>query len=63
MTSLVSTNYFSSNVKTIDSREVAEMIDVRHTNLIRTIENYIDAISANSKLSLLNYFNNRVENF
>lgn len=41
---------------TLDSREVAEMVDKRHANLIRDIENYISVISTNSDLSSLDFF-------
>ena len=40
----------------LDSREVAEMVGKRHANLIRDIENYINVISENSKLSFQNFF-------
>ena len=56
MTSLVSTNYFNSNVKTIDSREVSEMIQKKHGHLCRDIQNYIDVLSTNPILDSLDYF-------
>ena len=56
MISLVSTNFISSSRCVLDSREVAEMIDVRHDNLIRTIENYINVISQTPKLRVDKYF-------
>lgn len=40
----------------VDSREVAEMLDKRHANLVRDIENYQDILSQNSKLSSDEYF-------
>lgn len=43
--------------KTIDSREVAEMVDKRHTDLIRDIDNYISAISENADLRSQDFFN------
>ena len=39
-----------------DSREIAEMVDKRHANLCRDIEQYIGTISTNSKLSSLDFF-------
>ena len=30
----------TSTIETIDSREVAEMIEVRHDNLVKKIRNY-----------------------
>lgn len=38
-----------------DSREVAEMIDKQHSNLIRDIRNYEDILT-NSKMNSLNFF-------
>lgn len=40
----------------LDSREVAEMVGKRHANLIRDIENYIEVMGQNSKLSSSNFF-------
>ena len=40
----------------LDSREVAEMVGKRHANLIRDIENYIEVMGKNSKLSSSNFF-------
>lgn len=40
----------------VDSRQVAEMIDKRHDNLIRDIENYISILSQTSKLRADNFF-------
>lgn len=45
-----------ANVDTLESREVAEMIPMRHADLLRSIEGYITAISANAKLRSLDYF-------
>jgi len=45
-----------ANVKTIDSREVAQMVDMRHADLIRNIESYIATISENAKLRSQDYF-------
>lgn len=39
----------------VDSREVAEMIEMRHDNLIRKVCNYVDILT-NSKLSSLDFF-------
>lgn len=39
-----------------DSRDVAEMTDKRHGNLVRDIENYLSAILQNSKLSSDDFF-------
>lgn len=52
MNELISIN----NVATIDSREVAEMISVRHADLLRSIESYIATISENAKLRSQDYF-------
>ena len=43
------------NAKTINSREVAEMIEMRHADLIRKIETYRDILT-NAKLRSLDYF-------
>lgn len=40
----------------LDSREVADMVGKRHANLIRDIENYIEVMGKNSKLSSSNFF-------
>lgn len=40
----------------IDSREVAEMVDKRHANLVRDIENYQEVLSQNSNLSSDDFF-------
>lgn len=52
MNELISIN----NVATIDSREVAEMISIRHADLLRNIESYIATISENAKLRSQDYF-------
>lgn len=40
----------------LDSREVADMVGKRHANLIRDIENYIEVMGQNSKLSSDDFF-------
>lgn len=40
----------------LDSREVAEMVGMRHDHLIRNIENYIDVMSQNPKLGADDFF-------
>mgnify|MGYP001059116016 CR=1 FL=1 len=40
----------------IDSREVAEMVEKRHSDLIRSIKGYIDVISTDAKLRSLDFF-------
>ena len=35
---------------TLDSREVAEMVGMRHADLMRNIDHYIEVISENAKL-------------
>lgn len=40
----------------IDSREVAEMVGKRHSDLLRDIENYAGVILANANLRLPNFF-------
>ena len=44
-----------SPVETIDSREVAEMVDMRHDNLLKKVGNY-EKILLNSKLSSVDFF-------
>lgn len=44
-----------SPVETIDSREVAEMVDMRHDNLLKKVSNY-EKILLNSKLSSVDFF-------
>lgn len=45
-----------NNIGYFDSRQVAKMIDKRHDNLIRDIENYISVLSQTSKLRADNFF-------
>lgn len=45
-----------ANKDTLPSREVAKMVDMRHTDLLRNIENYIAVISENAKLRSQDYF-------
>lgn len=40
----------------VDSREIAEMTNKRHADLVRSIENYESVISTNAKLRSLDYF-------
>lgn len=44
-----------SPVETIDSREVAEMVEMRHDNLLKKVSNY-EKILLNSKLSSVDFF-------
>lgn len=46
----------NENVPVIDSREIAKMVGMRHDNLCRNIQHYIDVIGKNSKLSSSNFF-------
>lgn len=41
---------------TLDSREVAEMVDMRHDHLIRNIDHYIDVMNQNPKLGADGFF-------
>lgn len=41
---------------TLDSREVAEMVGMRHDHLIRNIDHYIDVMSQNPKLGADDFF-------
>lgn len=41
---------------TLDSREVAEMVGMRHDHLIRNIDHYIDVMSQNPKLGTDDFF-------
>ena len=41
---------------TLDSREVAEMVGMRHADLMRNIDHYIEVISTNAKLRSLDFF-------
>lgn len=45
----------TSAIETIDSREVAEMVDMRHDNLLKKVSNY-EKILLNSKLSSVDFF-------
>lgn len=45
----------TQSVETLDSREVAEMIDIRHTDLLRKVSNY-EVILTNAKLRSLEFF-------
>src|SRR5699024_8944629 len=49
------TNLQVKEILTLDSREVAEMVEKRHANLIRDIETYINYLN-NSKMSSLDFF-------
>ena len=40
----------------LGSRDVAEMVGMRHDHLIRNIDHYIEVISTNPKLGSLNFF-------
>ena len=44
------------NIDTLDSREVAEMVDKTHAHLCRDIHAYIEAILTNPDLDSLDYF-------
>lgn len=41
---------------TVDSREVAELIEKDHSHLLRDIRQYCNVISTNPKLDLLDFF-------
>ena len=43
-------------VKTINSREVAEMVEKEHFHLMRDIKTYIDAIKDNPNLDSRDFF-------
>lgn len=45
-----------ANVDTLDSREVADMVEKKHSNLCRDIQGYIEGISTDSDLNPLDYF-------
>lgn len=49
-------NDLIQSAKTIDSREVAEMIGKRHDHLIRDIDGYIEVISKTPTLGCSNFF-------
>ena len=40
----------------VDSREVAEMVDKRHADLVRSIENYLVVLGQNAKLRSDDFF-------
>ena len=48
-------NLITNHVETIDSREVAEMVEMRHDNLIKKIRNYVDILDS-SKLRSQDFF-------
>ncbi len=59
ISNLVEFNVQNNNgILVVDSRIVADMVDKRHNNLVRDIENYIEILknSQNSKLSFDNFF-------
>lgn len=43
-------------LQVLDSREVAEMVGMRHADLMRNIDHYIEVISTNAKLRSLDFF-------
>ena len=45
-----------NNHMVLDSREVAEMVGMRHADLMRNIDHYIEVISTNAKLRSLDFF-------
>lgn len=45
-----------NNQMVLDSREVAEMVGMRHADLMRNIDHYIEVISTNAKLRSLDFF-------
>lgn len=45
-----------NNQTVIDSRKVAEMIDKRHTDLLRDIDHYVEVISENAELRFQDFF-------
>ena len=48
-------NLITNHVETIDSREVAEMVEMQHKNLLKKIRNY-ENILLSSKLSSVEFF-------
>lgn len=46
---------FNNEVETLDSREVAEMLGVRHSDLVRKINRYVDVLT-NADLRPLDFF-------
>lgn len=49
-------NGLIKNELTLDSREVAEMVDKNHSHLLRDIRGYEESISTNPKLDSLDFF-------
>lgn len=45
----------NSEVQTIDSREVAEMLEMRHADILRKVDQYVEVLT-NAKLRSLDYF-------
>ena len=45
-----------NGVLLVDSRDVAEMVEKKHSNLMRDIRGYAKVISTNSRLNLLDFF-------
>lgn len=54
-TELVSTNQTEGQAIAIDSREVADMVNVRHTDLMRKINGYVETLE-NAKLRSQDFF-------
>jgi Rha family phage regulatory protein len=49
-------DYLTKVPHVLDSREVAEMVGMRHADLMRNIDHYIEVISENAKLRSQNFF-------
>ena len=45
----------NSEIQTIDSREVAEMLEMRHADILRKVDQYVEVLT-NAKLRSLDYF-------
>ena len=45
----------NTEIQTIDSREVAEMLEMRHADILRKVEQYVEVLT-NAKLRSLDYF-------
>ena len=45
-----------NNQMVLDSREVAEMVGMRHADLMRNIDHYIEVISTERKLAFVRFF-------
>lgn len=45
----------NSEVQTIDSREVAEMLEMRHADILRKVDQYVEVL-LNAKLRSVDYF-------